>query len=224
MKALILGATGLVGNELLELLEEDARFEKIELVSRRELELKDMKIINHIVDFEHLNELPIANDIDVLFIAFGTTIKTAGSKEMQWKIDVDIPTRIMKLAHQKGVKHCVLISALGVSDKSPFFYSRMKAAMDKHARQVGFEKLIIIKPSVLDGFRKEERVGERISIAIGNVLGKTGLIEKYKPVPVVNVAKCMIQSYLEFPKGTHEVHSGQIHLIAKRFKPEIGPR
>lgn len=220
MKALLLGATGLVGNQLLQLLEEDSRFEKVDLISRRDLELKDMKVMNHIVDFDTLADLPVEKDIDVLFISFGTTLKTAGSKKVQWKIDVDIPTKVMKLARQKGVKLCVLISALGVSEKSPFFYSRMKAAMDKNARQVGFEKLIIIKPSVLDGLRKEERIGERISIAVGNVLGKTGLIEKYRPVPAVNVAKCMIQSYFELPKGTHEVHSGQIHSYAKRFKPQ----
>jgi len=219
MKALLLGATGLVGNELLQLLEEDSRFEKVDLISRRDLELKDMKVINHIVDFNTLADLPVEKDIDVLFIAFGTTLKTAGSKKVQWKIDVDIPTKVMMLARQKGVKQCVLISALGVSEKSPFFYSRMKAAMDKNARQVGFGKLIIIKPSVLDGLRKEARFGERISIAVGNVLGKTGLIEKYRPVQGVNVAKSMIQSLIELPQGIHEIHSGQIHGLAKRYKP-----
>ncbi len=220
MKAIVLGATGLVGNELLELLEEDTRFEKVELISRRELELKEMKVINHVVDFDQLKTLPIEDQCDVLFIAFGTTLKSAGSKETQWKIDVDIPTKVMKLARDLGVKQCVLISALGVSERSPFFYSRMKATLDKNARNAGFEKLIILKPSVLEGFRKDERLGEKLSVSVGNLLGKTGLIDKYKPVQAMKVAKCMIQSLIELPNGYHEIHSGLIHSYAKRFKPQ----
>ncbi len=220
MKALILGATGLVGNELLQLLEADNRFEQIDLLTRRELELREVKVVNHCVDYNTLKELPIHHIPDVLFVAFGTTLKKAGSKEEQLKIDVIIPTKIMKLARDLGVKNCVLISALGVSLKSPFFYSRMKAQLDENAKQLSFDKLVIIKPSVLDGLRQEKRVGEKISIQIGNVLGKSGLIDKYKPVKSLNVAKCMIQTNLELAKGYHEVHSGEINTYAKKYTLE----
>lgn len=220
MKALILGATGLVGNELLQLLEADNRFEQIDLLTRRELELREVKVVNHRVDYNTLKELPIHHIPDVLFVAFGTTLKKAGSKEEQLKIDVTIPTKIMKLARDLGVKNCVLISALGVSLKSPFFYSRMKAQLDENAKQLGFDKLVIIKPSVLDGLRQEKRAGEKISIQIGNVIGKSGLIDKYKPVKSLNVAKCMIQTNLELAKGYHEVHSGEINTYAKKYTLE----
>ena len=217
MKALILGATGLVGNELLQLLEADNRFEQIDLLTRRELELREVKVVNHRVDYNTLKELPIHHIPDVLFVAFGTTLKKAGSKEEQLKIDVTIPTKIMKLARDLGVKNCVLISALGVSLKSPFFYSRMKAQLDENAKQLGFDKLVIIKPSVLDGLRQEKRAGEKISIQIGNVLGKSGLIDKYKPVKSLNVAKCMIQTNFELANGYHEVHSSEINTYAKKY-------
>ena len=220
MKALILGATGLVGNELLQLLEADNRFEQIDLLTRRELELREVKVVNHRVDYNTLKELPIHHIPDVLFVAFGTTLKKAGSKEEQLKIDVTIPTKIMKLARDLGVKNCVLISALGVSLKSPFFYSRMKAQLDENAKQLGFDKLVIIKPSVLDGLRQEKRAGEKISIQIGNVLGKSGLIDKYKPVKSLNVAKCMIQTNFELANGYHEVHSGEINTYAKKYTLE----
>jgi hypothetical protein len=176
-----------------------------------------VKVVNHCVDYNTLKELPIHHIPDVLFVAFGTTLKKAGSKEEQLKIDVTIPTKIMKLARDVGVKNCVLISALGVSLKSPFFYSRMKAQLDENAKQLGFDKLVIIKPSVLDGLRQEKRAGEKISIQIGNVLGKSGLIDKYKPVKSLNVAKCMIQTNLELANGYHEVHSGEINTYAKRY-------
>lgn len=217
MNALILGSTGLVGHELLELLVVDRRFEKIDLLSRRELDIREISVTNHMVDFAILSELPVHHSIDILFIAFGSTIKKAGSKAAQWEIDVDIPTSVMKLAKEIGVKQCVLISALGVSLKSPFFYSRMKAQLDENAKSIGFEKLIIVKPSVLEGPRQEKRTGEKLSIQIGNVIGKTGLIDKYRPVEAINVAKCMIQTSLDLPNGYHEIPSNEIVDFAKKY-------
>ena len=115
MNALLLGSTGLVGHELLELLVVDSRFEKIDLLSRRELDMREISVTNHMVDFTNLLELPVHHSVDILFIAFGSTIKKAGSRAAQWEIDVDIPTTVMKLAKEIGVKQCVLISALGVN-------------------------------------------------------------------------------------------------------------
>ncbi len=217
MNALLLGSTGLVGHELLELLVVDSRFEKIDLLSRRELDMREISVTNHMVDFTNLLELPVHHSVDILFIAFGSTIKKAGSRSAQWEIDVDIPTTVMKLAKEIGVKQCVLISALGVSLNSPFFYSRMKAQLDENAKAIGFEKLIIVKPSVLEGPRKEKRTGEKLSIQIGNAIGKTGLINKYRPVEAINVAKCMIQTSFDLPNGYHEIPSNEIVDFAKKY-------
>ncbi len=217
MNALLLGSTGLVGHELLELLVVDSRFEKIDLLSRRELDMREISVTNHMVDFTNLLELPLHHSVDILFIAFGSTIKKAGSRAAQWEIDVDIPTTVMKLAKEIGVKQCVLISALGVSLNSPFFYSRMKAQLDENAKAIGFEKLIIVKPSVLEGPRKEKRTGEKLSIQIGNAIGKTGLINKYRPVEAINVAKCMIQTSFDLPNGYHEIPSNEIVDFAKKY-------
>ena len=217
MTALILGGTGLVGNQLVQLLIEDKRFETVELLTRRELDQRELKVLTHVVDFHNIENLPLNSKVDVLFIAFGSTIKKAGSQEKQVEIDVDIPTKVMQLAKKQGIEKCVLISSLGVSAKSPFFYSRMKAQLDENARKIGFDELIIIKPSMLDGNRTEKRLGEKLSISIGNSLGKTGLINKYRPVEVINAAKCMIQSIIELPNGTFEIPSNEIIDYAKRY-------
>ncbi len=217
MTALILGGTGLVGNQLVQLLIEDKRFETVELLTRRELDQRELKVLTHVVDFHNIENLPLNSKVDVLFIAFGSTIKKAGSQEKQVEIDVDIPTKVMQLAKKQGIEKCVLISSLGVSAKSPFFYSRIKAQLDENARKIGFDELIIIKPSMLDGNRTEKRLGEKLSISIGNSLGKTGLINKYRPVEVINVAKCMIQSVIELPNGTFEISSNEIVDYAKRY-------
>ena len=209
MKALVLGSTGLVGSELLNLLINDKRFNEIHLLNRRKCDVHNVKIQEHIVDFESIDKFDLPN-IDVLFIAFGTTIKAAGSKENQWKIDVDIPTKVMELAKSKGIENCVLISSMGVSKKSMFFYSRMKAQLDENAMNCGFDKLVIIKPSVLDGNRKEERFGEKFSIQLGNLLGKTGLINAYRPVKASNVAATMIQGIIDSNETCSEIVSKDI--------------
>jgi uncharacterized protein YbjT (DUF2867 family) len=216
MKALILGSTGLVGGELLNLLTNDNRFDEIHLINRSKCSVSSEKIKEHLVDFELFDDIYLPH-IDVIYIAFGTTIKTAGSKENQWKIDVDIPTKVMNFAKRKRVENCVLISSLGVSKKSLFFYSRMKAQLDENAINCGFNKLIIIKPSVLDGNRKEERFGEKFSIQIGNLLGKTGLIDAYRPVKAKNVAATMIQSSIDSSEQYTEIVSKDIPSWAKRY-------
>jgi len=217
MNALILGSTGLVGHELLELLIADKRFDKIDLLNRRELDLREITVTNHLVDFSNLSELPIHHAIDILFIAFGTTLKKAGSQAKQWEIDVDIPTQIMRYAKSFGIERCVLISALGVSLKSPFFYSRMKAQLDVNAKQIGFKQLICVNPSVLQGPRLEKRNAEKVSVLLGNAIAKTGLIDKYRPVESINVAKCMIQSAIDLPNGIFEISSKEIVNYSKKY-------
>lgn len=210
MKAIVLGASGLVGGELIHQLVEDQRFEKLYLLSRKTLDFMDSKISNHIVDFDKMDRFPFEDQVDTLFIAFGTTLSIAGSKEKQFQIDVEIPTHVMQLAKDAGVKNCVLVSSMGVSEKSIFFYPRMKAQLDQLARAIHFEKLVLLKPSMLDGNRKEKRTGEKVGILIGNLLGKLNVIENYRPVKIEKVAKCMRSVVFDFPSGNHEVNSKEI--------------
>lgn len=216
MKALLLGGTGLVGKEICKLLINDADFEEIHLILRKEPDFVHPKVIIHQMNLEELISLP---DIaaDVLFVAFGTTLAIAGSKERQEFIDVEIPTNVMRLAFQQGTRKCALVSAVGVSLKSPFFYSRMKAKLDQNAMETGFKHLVLAKPSVLDGERKDKRMGERLSILIGNFIGMSGLINAYRPVKASNVAAAMIQQIKEAKMGTEELTNTQIPHIAKKY-------
>ena len=216
MRALILGSTGLVGNELFHLLLSDNEVTHIYTVGRRSTGVSHEKVSELVVDLEQLTSLKEVN-ADVLFIAFGTTIKNAGSQENQERIDVDIPTHIMKLAKEAGIKSCALVSSVGVSEKSPFFYSRMKARLDRNAKEIGFDQLVLVKPSVLDGDRKEKRAGEKFSITLGNLIGKTGLINAYKPVKAKFVAATMIQAIKEHASNYREIASSEIPAIAKNY-------
>lgn len=92
----------------------------------------------------------------------------------------------------------------------------MKAQLDENAKQLNFDQLIILKPSILDGLRKEKRNGEKFSVLIGNLIGKSGCINNYKPVKAINVARCMLQSFIELSKGYHEIDSNEINSFTKR--------
>lgn len=216
MRALLLGGTGAVGKELLDLLLEDSSYESVHVLSRRELAINHTKIVVHLVDLEKLQILPKI-DADVLYVAFGTTLKLAGSKERQELIDVEIPLKIMRLAFEQGTKKCALVSVVGVSEKSPFFYSRMKARLDRQAKEIGFDHLIIAKPSMLDSVRSEKRAGEQFSIILGNWLGKTGLINAYRPVKVRAVAAAMIYKVNIGIGGFEEISNKQIPIEAKKY-------
>lgn len=209
MKALILGSTGAVGKEILKQLLMDPDCEKVYTIGRRKPTTVHDKLTSFEVDLDRLTELPDM-DADTLFVAFGTTLKVAGSKENQKRIDVEIPSKIMDLASKRGIKKCGLVSALGVSENSPFFYSRMKAELDRNARSTNFDHLVLIKPSVLDSNRTESRFGEKISIVIGNLIAKTGLINSYKPVKVEAVANALIQGLKKEGKGVEEILNSQI--------------
>jgi uncharacterized protein YbjT (DUF2867 family) len=121
------------------------------------------------------------------------------------------------LAFEQGTRKCALVSALGVSGSSPFFYSRMKARLDNNAINMGFDHLVLVKPSVLDGDRKEKRTGEKISIVLGNLIGRSGLINAYRPVKVKNVAAAMIQKIKENKSGVEEISNAQIPMIAQQY-------
>jgi uncharacterized protein YbjT (DUF2867 family) len=216
MKVLVLGASGLVGSHLVDLMCKDERIETIYCLVRNSLQLEHPKVHELLVDFENLNELPSLK-VDILFIAFGTTIKKAETKERQYEIDVKIPSKVMMFAFEMGIKKCALVSALGVSKSSPFFYSRMKADLDENARNIGFEKLIIVKPSVLAGERKEKRVGEKIGIVLGELIGKTGLINAYKPIHARKVAAAMLLASMDREGDYQEIPSGKIELLANGY-------
>lgn len=216
MKALLLGGTGLVGGEILRLLLQDENYESVHVIGRHRPVVDHTKMIFHLADLENLQTLPKI-DADVLYIAFGTTLKIAGSKERQELIDVEIPVRIMRLAFEQGTKKCALVSAVGVNEKSPFFYSRMKARLDRQAKEIGFDHLVIVKPSMLDGNRKENRRGEKLSISIGNFIGKTGLINAFRPVKTKAVAASMIYKINLGFGGLEELTNKQIFLEAKKY-------
>ena len=131
---------------------------------------------------------------DELYSALGTTIKKAGSKEAQYKIDFTYQYEVAKAAAKNGVKKYLLVSSAGANYKSGNFYLRIKGSLDEKVQQLNFEKIRIFRPSILVGLRSEKRLGESIGIKIAGTITKIiPALKKYRPIKASQVAEAMIK-------------------------------
>lgn len=191
--AIVIGATGLVGKQLVKQLITDELFSDIKLFTRRPAGFSNQKIEEHIIDFEHLDAVKKEISGDILFSCLGTTLKQAGSKEAQYRIDFTYQYEFAKLANNNGVKQYMLVSSPSANPKSMIFYTRIKGELEEATKKLGFSKISIIQPSVLMGDREVERKGEAIGAKVINVLGRVlPFVEKYRGISGETVAKAML--------------------------------
>lgn len=193
--ALIIGATGLVGSELTKNLLNDNRYEKVKVFVRRSTGISNPKLEEHIVDFNNMEAWKNELTGDELYSALGTTIKKAGSKEAQYKIDFDYQYQAAKSASENGVNKYLLVSSIGANSNSKNFYLNIKGNLDRVAQQLSFEQVLIFRPSILVGERTEKRIGESAGIKIAGLITKIiPAIKKYRPINASQVAEAMIAS------------------------------
>jgi uncharacterized protein YbjT (DUF2867 family) len=190
--ALVIGATGLVGNELVHQLLADDRFGAVLVFVRRSMGISHSKLQEFIINFDEPQSWSHQVKGDVLFSALGTTLKKAGSKEAQYKIDHDYQYNFAQAAAQNQVPVYVLVSSAMASVSSRIFYTRMKGELERDIQLLPFQAIHIMQPGMLQGNRKENRPGEKIGLSVIRLLNKIGIALKQKPVPAGIVAKAMI--------------------------------
>jgi len=193
--AILLGSTGLVGSELLKILIADPDFEKILLFSRRTAGFYSDKVTEYLIDFDKPELWSKKVKGDVVFSAFGTTIKKAGGKVNQFKIDYTYQYSFANAAAKNGVPFLVLVSSMGASENSSNFYLSMKGKLDADIEVLPFSKTAIIRPGILDGKRKEKRILEKAGIEIGKLITMLPGLKKYKPIPAEVVALSMVNIF-----------------------------
>lgn len=194
--ALVIGATGLVGKELVGQLLEDGRFGRVIVLVRRSMGRSHPRLQEHLVDFNNPSTWKDLLQGDVLFSAMGTTIKKAGSQEAQYKIDYTYQYDAAQAAADNGVPTYVLVSSAGANARSRIFYSRMKGELEDAVKGLPFSFIRIIQPGILAGGREEFRLGERIGIGVMSVLGQVPGLTAYKPYHASVVARAMINAAL----------------------------
>ena len=209
MKALVIGATGATGKDLVRMLLEDESFGSVDIFVRRDVAASSPKLHVHVVDFDKPDAWSHLLTGDVLFSCLGTTIKAAGSQETQWKVDYTYQYEAAKAARSNGVKNYVLVSSIGAASKSKVFYPRMKGALEDAVRELGFPGLFILRPPSL--VRKgSDRFGEKAGVAILKALNAVGLMRSLRPMPTQEVAAAMIRLSKSGRTGCHVVESQDI--------------
>ncbi len=172
--AVVIGATGLTGHLLVEALLNDQRYEQVKVLVRNSFSVEHQKLKVLVTDFQSSASLAAGLKGDDVFCCIGTTIRKAGSQEAFREVDYDIPVKAAAIALQNGVNQFIVISSLGANAHSSNFYLRTKGEMEQAVLKVGLPKVVIVRPSMLLGDRKEVRVGEKIGqwliIALGPLL------------------------------------------------------
>ncbi|MBX3232226.1 MAG: NAD(P)H-binding protein [Labilithrix sp.] len=219
--AIVLGATGLVGREIVALLEQDPAVERVVLLVRRApdralAKKTEVRVTNFREPASFAEKLAAAspNAADVLFSALGTTLKTAGSKEAQYEVDYTFQYEVAKAAKAAGVATVSLCSSLGASPDARSFYTRMKGELERDVIALGFARTRIVRPSFLDGDREESRPGEKVGMWIMHGLGKLPGIARYRPVSVRTVAGAMIALAKDETPGVKVVENHELFALA----------
>lgn len=198
MKAIVIGATGLVGRSIITQLLINPEVGEVKVFARRSTGIQNPKLKEHIVDFEKVNDWKQEVSGDALFSALGTTLKTVGSKEAQYRIDHDYQLMVALAAASNHVSSFVLISSVNSSSSSSFFYLKMKGELEDKVRTLGFKSISILRPGPLKGHREKPRLMEEISTAI---LSKLPVGSGMKPVEADQVAKVAINCGLKAKNG-----------------------
>ena len=213
--ALIAGATGLVGSHLLKRLLADDQYEKVIIITRKPLENQHPKLIQKKIDFDKIESLKLDLQIDDVFCALGTTIKTAGSQDAFYKVDFTYVVSLGKWCAANGVQRFLIVSAMGASAKSSIFYSRVKGEMETTVSQLNIAQIQVFRPSLLMGDRNEKRGGEKLAQIVMGTLGFlfAGPLLKYKGIHADVVAQAMIKSAKADVKGFIVFESGQMQKM-----------
>ena len=190
---IVLGATGLIGQNLILKLAQQSHIKKVIAVTRRAVKYNHPKIENQVVDFSLLEQYSQTFAGDILFSCLGTTKKQAGSTAAQRIIDVDYQLTAAQLAANNGVSEYFLVSSSGANATSKNAYLQMKGELENKIMALGFERICIFQPSLLLGERNHFRIGEKLGSWILPTLCKLPILQRYKPIYGTQVATKMCQ-------------------------------
>jgi uncharacterized protein YbjT (DUF2867 family) len=213
--ALIAGASGLVGSELLKILIESNEYKAIHVLTRKSLNHNSPKIVEHLIHFDELANLKPEAPIDHIFCTLGTTIKKAGTKENFRKVDFEYVVNLGKKAKEINAEKLMVVSSLGANAKSIIFYSRVKGEVEEALKKLSLPHLFIFRPSLLLGNRQEHRAGEKMAASVYKVLSPvfSGPLKKYKGVEAKQVAFAMMQTALKSEEPFKIVESDEIQQV-----------
>ena len=215
-KAIVVGATGLIGSNLVNILAESAEYEMVLLLVRNVLPLTNRKILQEVIDFDELKSHILLISGDVLFCCLGSTKSKTPDMAAYRKVDHDYPLELAGIALQNQIPQFHLVSAIGAKASSSNFYTKMKGEIENDLKKVGLKCLQIYQPSLLTGDRKEPRLAEKILTAAMKLLNPLliGSLKDYRSIAARTVAMAMYKQSLTNKAGVFTYTSEQIKQLA----------
>lgn len=208
MRALVIGGTGLVGKEVVNLLAQNPSFTAVHLFGRRLLLEAPSSVHQHVMDLLE-EDLPVEIQPDVVFCCLGTTIRVAGSQEAFRKVDYEMPLKIAKEVRSRGASHFIVVTSIGADPGSKTFYTRTKGELERDLQQLGYPSLTFVRPSLLLGDRHEPRFGEQVATLL--MLTFSRLIPRaWRAVSARAVAEAMVRVARERRVGVGVVGNAEL--------------
>lgn len=213
--AIIIGSTGLIGSQLLDILLESTYYDSVITFVKRDAGKEHAKLTQHIIDFdkpESYQDLVVGDDF---FCTIGTTIKKAGTKEAFRKVDFEYPQQFASFAIKNNVKQFLIISSLGADKASGNFYLKTKGEIEDFLKFSSFESVAVVRPSLLLGDRNEFRLTEKTAALVMKIFSFLfiGSIRKYKPIESETVAKALFRIAQKNLKGFTIYESDEVQQI-----------
>jgi len=216
--ALIVGASGLVGGHLLQLLLVDGTYSRVTVVTRKPLGFDHPKLLECVVNFDQLDRHQnVMNGKDV-FCCLGSTIKKAGSQEAFRKVDFTYVIQMASISQKNGARQFLVISSLGADIHSRIFYNRVKGEMEDAVAKIPFEAVRIFRPSLLLGDRRESRPVEALGIFFVKALSVLlfiGSMRRYRPIHAHIVANAMLRVAKQQVEGIAVLESEEIQSLGQ---------
>lgn len=217
--AIVLGATGLSGGLLTEILLQDTSFSKIKLISRRATGFEHPKVEDIICDVLQLDTIKTEFTGDVVFCCIGTTKAKTPDRDLYYNIDYGIPTNAARIAKENGIPTFIVISSVGTSTKSTFFYVRTKGEMERDVLNLGIENTYIMKPAFINGRPDEARDGEKGLKKLMAIMDffMIGPLKKYRSIMATDIAKAMV--YLAtHPLAQNNIMNEEIKILSEHYE------
>lgn len=216
--AIILGATGLTGSLLTELLLEDPTFEKIKIFTRRPTHFTHKKVQEIPCDLLDLSTFQEQFTGDIVYCCIGTTKAQTPDRETYKAIDYGIPIETARLAKKQGITWYIVISSMGASASSGLFYVRTKGEMERDLKKIGIQNTFILKPAFINGRADEARKGEKALKVMMKVMDffMVGPLKKWKSTQATAIARAMVQ-LAKHPVAQTDIENAEIKSLSNAY-------
>lgn len=213
--ALVVGASGLVGGHLLQLLLADGTYSRVTVLTRKPLGFEHPKLLERVVNFDQLDQHQDVMKAEDVFCCLGSTIKKAGSQEAFRKVDFTYVIQTAAISQKNGARQFLVISSLGADIHSRVFYNRVKGEMEDAVTKIPFDAVCIFRPSLLLGDRRESRPAETLGIFFVKALSVLliGALRRYRAIHAQTVAKAMLRAAKQQVDGVEILESEEIQSL-----------